>query len=182
MTHPGGEMTASARVSARRRRCSNGNAMIEWMLVLLPYMAILTFFFDVTFAIYSWSTIQNAVREGCRYAITFQTSGQLGQDASIKQVVAQYSMALVASNSSLINVNYFAPSAPNVAIAPGATPAGNVPGNIVEVSIQSYPIQWLFPLSGTIINPYRSTTPSAISVYSSDILGGFPAGTSSVAR
>jgi Flp pilus assembly protein TadG len=176
-------MSAGAKISARRRRGSTGNAMLESVFTLLPLIAVLTFFFDMTFAIFSWSTIQNAVREGCRYAITFQTSGSLGQDASIEQVVEQYAMGLItSSNATLMQVNYFTPSAPNTAIALGASPPGNYPGNIVEVSVQGYPLSWLFPLSGTLVNPYRGTSPASISTYSSDILGGYPAGVTTVAR
>lgn len=175
-------MNGSAKVSVRRRRQSGGNTFIEWMFTLLPSMAILTFFFDVSFAMFSWGTIQNAAREGCRYAITFQTSGTNGQDASVAQVVQQYGMGLLATNSPLIHVNYFTPAAPNTAIPAGASPAGNVPGNIVEVSVQAYPLTWMFPISSTIANPFRSTSPANISVYSSDILGGFPAGVVSVSR
>lgn len=159
--------------------------MLEWALVILPTLGIITSFFDVSFALFSWTTLQNAVREGVRYAITFQTASGLGQDASIKQVVATNSMGLLSSSSTLIQVNYFLPTAPNTAIAVGASPAGNVPGNIVEVSVQAYPLKWLVPISGTCCNgtsPYRSQSPANINVYSSDILGGFPAGLSSVAR
>lgn len=156
--------------------------MVEWMLVILPTLAIITAFFDVSFALFSWSTLQNAVREGVRYAITFQTSGSLGQDASIKQVVASNSMGLLTSTSTLIQVNYYTTVAPTTAIA---APNGNDPGNIVVVSVQGYPLQWLVPLSGTCCNgnaPYRSQSPANINVYSSDILGGYPAGENSVTR
>src|SRR6202050_1441352 len=176
-------MTAGTKVSARRRRGSTGNTMLESVFTLLPLIAVLTFFFDMTFAIFSWSTLQNAVREGCRYAITFQTSGSLGQDASIEAVVEQYAMGLItSSNASLMQVNFYSPTAPNTAIALGATPPGNSPGNIVQVSIQGYPLSWLFPLSGTLINPYRASSPATISTYSLDILGGYPAGVTSVAQ
>ena len=166
------------RATSRRRRRSGGNTMIEWMLTILPSMAIITFFFDCTYAIFGWSTVQNAVREGCRYAITFQTMTGQGQDASIATTVQNNAMGLL-SNTSLVHVNYFAPTAPNTAIA---SPGGNVPGNIVEVSIQGYPLQWLFPISGTIASPYRGSSPASINVYSSDVLGGYPAGVNSVTR
>ncbi len=169
--------------SEQRRRKSNGNAMVEWMLVLLPTMALITFFFDLTFALFSWTTIQNAVREGARYAITFQTMTGLGQDASIETTVANNSMGLVTVAGGLINVNYYTQAAPNTAIA---APNGNVPGNIVEVSIQSYPLVWMVPLSGglagTALTPYRSSSPGSVNVYSSDVLGGYPAGVASVTR
>jgi Flp pilus assembly protein TadG len=166
-------------ISLERRRKSGGNAMLEWMLVLLPTMALITAFFDLSFALFSWTTIQNAVREGCRYAITFQLQTGLNQDASIKQVVASNSMGLVTAGGGLIFVNYFAQATPNTSIA---APAGNSPGNIVEVSIQSYPLNWMVPISGTFANPFRGTSPASVNVYSSDVLGGYPAGVNSIAR
>jgi hypothetical protein len=149
------------------------------MLVMLPTMALITAFFDISFALFSWATIQNAVREGCRYAITFQTMTGLNQDASIQTTVTNNSMGLVTVAGGLIHVNYFTQIAPNTAIA---APNGNVPGNIVEVSVQAYPLNWMVPLSGTIANPLRSTSPSTVNVYASDVLSGFPAGVISVAR
>jgi len=177
MEPSGGLSGGRLKVSERRRRSSSGNTFVEWMLTLLPSFAILTFFFDVTFAMYGWSTLQNAVREGCRYAITFQTSGSLGQDASIEAVIEQYSMGLISSsNASLMKVTYYAPSAPNTAIASG----GNIPGNIVQVAVVGYPMQWLFPISGTIVGPFVTNLASTINVYSVDVLGAYPAGTTSV--
>jgi Flp pilus assembly protein TadG len=157
---------------------------VELALVILPFFALLSGFFDVSFALFSWTTLQNAVREGCRFAITFQTTTPSGgacsgQDDCIEQVVQQYAMGLVTEAGGLIHVNYYTQAAPTTLIA---SPGGNVPGNIVVVSVQGYPLQWLVPLSGTVINPYRSTSPSTISVYSADVLGGFPAGVTSVAR
>jgi len=147
---------------------------------MLPTLAIICAFFDISIALFSWSTIQNAVREGCRYAITFQT-GANGQDSAIELVVQANSMGLASATAKpqLIFVNYFAPGAPNTAIA---APNGNVPGNIVEVSIQGYTLSQLAPISGTLANPYRSTSPASIAVYSSDILGGYPAGVNGVTR
>ena len=173
-------MNSRERSKSRKRR-SGGNALVEWMLVLLPTLGLLTAFFDVSYALFCWSTIQNAVREGCRYAITFQTITGYGQDSSIEQTVAADSMGMVSASSSpqLIFVNYFTQTNPNT---PMAAPNGNLPNNIVEVSIQNFPLQWLVPISGTIIDPYRSVQPATISVYSSDVLGGYPAGVGSVSR
>jgi Flp pilus assembly protein TadG len=153
--------------------------MIEWMLVLLPTMALITAFFDITFTLFSWATIQNAVSEGCRYAITFQTITGDGQDLSIQTTVAADSMGLVTAAGGLISVNYYTQAAPTTAIA---APNGNVPGNIVRVSIQGYPLNWMVPLSGTIANPFRPSSPATINVYASSVLGSYPAGMGSVAR
>ena len=45
--------------------------MMEFALFVLPTFAILCGFFDLGMAIFSWNTLQNAVREGARYAITY---------------------------------------------------------------------------------------------------------------
>jgi Flp pilus assembly protein TadG len=153
--------------------------MLEWMLVLLPTMALITGFFDITFALFSWSTIQNAVSEGCRYAITFQTISGDGQDLSIKTTVANDSMGLLTVAGGLIHVNYYTQAAPTTAIP---APNGNVPGNIVQVSVQSYPLNWMGPLSGTIVDPFRSTSPSTINVYAVSVLSPYPAGVGAVTR
>jgi hypothetical protein len=66
-----------------------------------------------------------------------------------------------------------------------AVRGGSVPGDVVEVSVQNISFSWLAPLSGSYgmgIPFFRSSTPLSIAVYSSDILGGFPAGVASVTR
>jgi Flp pilus assembly protein TadG len=155
--------------------------MVEMALVLVPFLAILCGFFDLCMVTMRWTTLQNAVREGCRYAVTFQRTSGLGQDASVRTMVQQYSMGLVSAtaNPPIITVEYYSPSASNIPIA---TPNGNVPGNIVEVSVVNYPWAWLAPISGTLSNPFYATTPFRITVRSADILGGYPAGMISVPR
>ena len=188
-------MLARSRVSERRRITSSGSQWVEMAFVMLPFFAIITAFFDVSFVLFSWATIQNAVREGCRYAITFQTAPPSGaswtcnshQDNCIQNDVAANSMGLLTVAGGLINVNYYAMATPNTPIA---SPNGNLPGNIVVVSVLSYPLNWMIPLSGTggggMLNssssPYRPTSPTTVNVYSSDVLGGYPAGVNSVAR
>jgi Flp pilus assembly protein TadG len=146
--------------------------------------ALIFAFVDFGLLLFRWSTLQNAVREGCRYAITFQTSGTNGQDASVGAIVQQYAMGIVTTGDSPqhIFVNYFAPTNLNSAI-PVAN-GGNVPGNVVEVSVQNVSWAWLAPISGSFAsgNLFRSLTPITLHIYSSDILGGYPAGVNSVNR
>ncbi len=170
----------STRTSARRRATSGGNVMVECAFTLLPMFALLLGFIDVGMMVFRWATLQNAVREGSRYAITLQTSGTLGQDASIEQVVQSYAMGLVKTTDSpnRIMVNYYSPTDLNTPITTG----GNVPGNIVEVSVQGIPFSWIMPLSGTLSGPLYASSPVTLNVYSLDMLGGLPPGVSSVAR
>jgi hypothetical protein len=172
--------TASQRfpVSERCLRRSGGNAIFESVFTLIPTFAIIFAFMDFGLMIFRWTTLQNAVREGCRYAITFQTSGGLGQDASIEQVVAQYAYSMVSPSDSPqhIFVQYYSPTT-FAQIASG----GNVPGNIVQVSVRNVSFSFLAPLSGTLWGNIKYTTsPLTLRVYSSDILGGYPVGVTSV--
>ncbi len=171
---------ASGTASARRKRRSGGGAILEGAFTLIPTFALIIVFADVGLMLFRWGTLQNAVREGCRYAITFQTMQGLGQDDSIKQVVARNAMGLVSTSDTTqhIFVNYYSTSDLTTPISGG----GNSPGNLVEVSVQNASWSWIMPLSGTSSRPYYITKPFTVNVYSSDILGGYPAGVTNVPR
>lgn len=125
---------------------------------------------DFGFMIFKWTTLQNAVREGTRYAVTFQTDSSGHQDTSIKDDVVAFGMGFVTTSD--VTVAYYSPTTLLV-ISSG----GNVPGNLVTVSI-SKPFTWIAPLSGTYAA--KTNTPFTINVSASDILGGYPVGVSSV--
>jgi len=88
-----------------------GNTILECAFTLVPLLALVFAFADLGLLLFRWSTLQNAVREGCRYAITFQTSGGLGQSASVEAVVQKYAMGVVTTTDSPqhIFVNYYTP-------------------------------------------------------------------------
>ena len=168
-------------LSERNRRRS-GQAIVESVFTILPTFALIFAFVDFGLVMFRWATLQNAVREGCRYAITYQTANGQGQNASVEAVVQQFSMGFVKTtdNPQDIFVNYYAPS--NLT-TPIVGVGGNAPGNIVEVSVQGVSWAWIAPLSGSYggsVSQYRSTTPITLNIYSSDILGGYPAGVNSV--
>jgi len=174
-------VVSASRPFQRRGRRARGSIIVECALTLIPLLALIFAFADLSLLLFRWSTLENAVREGCRYAITFQTSGSLGQDASIEQVVQTYAMGVVTASDQPkhIFVDYYAPTNLNTSIATG----GNIPGNIVQVSVQNVSWAWIAPLSGTLgAGNLYSTTPLVFSAYSSDILGGYPAGVNSVTR
>ena len=157
-----------------------GNTILELVFTLVPTFALIFAFIDFGLALFRWSTLQNAVREGCRYAVTFQTQSGMGQDASIKAVVSQFSMGLVTPNDNPqhIFVAYYSPSNLTTPIASG----GNTPGNVVQVSVSNITWSWLAPLSGSFTTNTTYGSTYGMSVYSSDILGGYPVGVTSVTR
>ena len=77
--------------------------LIEVAVVFVPFLAIFMALFDFGMAIFLKNTMQFAVRQGVRYAITSQTMPGMGQDDSIKSVVTKFSFGFL---------NYVAPGTP----------------------------------------------------------------------
>ena len=154
-------------------RSTRGNTFLETALVLTPVLALLFGIIDFSMAIFVRATLQSAVREGVRYAVTYQTSGGC-QDASIKAVVQSNAMGLVSSsaNGALIHTRYYAPTD----LTTEVTGAGsNAPGNVVQVSVENYQWAWVAPL----LRPGGSIN---VNVYAADRMEGLPGGTSPPCR
>lgn len=116
---------------------------------------------DFSVAILLKNTVQTAVREGVRYAITGQTiAGAGGQDNSIRKVVEQNSLGFLnSSNASLIAISYFNPST----LQPVSGTNSNAAGNVVEVSVSGFSWLWMVPYG-------RNATPLQIAAASADIV------------
>lgn len=175
-------MLKKRQISRARRRRSSGHVVIESALTMMPTFAMIFFFFDLGLALYRWSSLQNAVRAGARYAITMQTDSATGtvrtnQVAAIKARVASNSMGFVHTGDSNLFVRFCPQSNPDVC----STTSGNSPNAIVEVSVENVSYHRLMPLSGLYArNPYYASNDLSISVFSSDILGGYPVGVTNV--
>jgi hypothetical protein len=50
-----------------RRRRSSGNVIVESVFTMLPTFAMILMFVDMSLMLFRRATLQNAVREGCRY-------------------------------------------------------------------------------------------------------------------
>jgi Flp pilus assembly protein TadG len=156
-----------------RARSRSGNSALELSFVLLPMLALFLAIVDFAVPIFLKSMFTSAVREGCRFGITYQltyngtTYGS--QTAAITAVVQGYSLNFLSgSNASLINVQYYSPTSPfSQLTGTGA----NDPGNILQVSVNSY--QWT-----PIVPLWRSGAPMTISAVSADRLEGLAAGAS----
>ena len=142
-----------------------GSQVVELGLVLLPLCGFVFLILDMAWAFYAKSTLQNAVREGVRYAITSQTMAGKGQDDSIKTVVQQNAMGLLAGEDrlALISVQYYLPN--TLQEVSGLN--SNQGGNIVEVSVQGYSLPPLGPI-------LRNPAPLSLSVQAYDRMEGSP--------
>ena len=178
------------RSKSQRRLGRNGSGLLELAFFMMPAFALICGFLDVGMALFTWNTLQNAVREGTRYAITYQIDGSGHQITSIKNTVSTWAMGFVRASSTsssgssvpYIEVNFYTP--PTIANPNGSlvTAAGtaNAPGNIVEVCIKNYPYALMAPFSGSVsattANAFYATpgTSLRVQVFSADVLGGTP--------
>jgi hypothetical protein len=141
-----------------------GNAAVETALILLPLLALTYAFIDHGLVVFLQSTFQHAVREGVRYAVTYQTIGGMGHDASIRQIVVEQSMGFLRGKEDAVKIRYFDPVTFNEV-------PDNVPGNIVEVSIEGYEHRWLAAL-------WRAPGGITLGARAADRMEGLPTGAS----
>ena len=143
------------RKSGRRGRAfgSRGAEPLEFTLVLLPLLAMVTVLVDTSWAVYTKSTLQRAVRIGVRNGIVL-TASQMAQGTcltdTVKSAVQANAMGLLRGDSGLamVKVHYFQPPAANsnsAAVDVSANPDGNQPGNIMQVSVENYSLVPLLP-------------------------------------
>jgi Flp pilus assembly protein TadG len=170
--------------SARRRKKESGNTIVELALILTPMMALLLAIVELSLPIFKKSTFVSAVREGCRYGITYQTlyngTNYASQTAAIKAVVQANAMGFL-SDPSMIYVKYYNPTSsptPFTDVTGGGTGVANADGNIIEVSVQGYTHTWMVPANwsyGTTSFQVTNTSLPIIAM-SADRLESLPVG------
>jgi hypothetical protein len=92
-------------------------------------------------------------------------------------------MGLVTANDSpqTIGIQYYSPQ--NLETPVGA--GGNVPGNVVEISIQNINMGFLLPLTGAAtagMPMVQNASATQVRIFSSGIMGGYPLNVTSVPR
>jgi Flp pilus assembly protein TadG len=128
--------TPPIQASPGRRRTQGGNALVEGALSLLPILAVGFALLDYPLALFIQNTLQGAVREGVRFAITQQTGGG-GQDAAIKTQVETFAMGFltdadITAGISSFSITYYDP---NSSLTTAVTGVGsNAQGHICVVS------------------------------------------------
>lgn len=143
--------------------------MLETAFMLIPLLAILFGIFDYAVVVFLKNTMQFAVREGVRYAITSQTMPSMGHDASIKQTVMNNSLGFAnllsptGNGLAQISITYYNPV--NMSAVTGS--GSNVGGNIVVVAANGLRWRWMAPV-------LHNATPVTFSVSSAGIMEATP--------
>lgn len=144
--------------TSRHRRGESGAALIEFALVLLPTLGFLFLLLTLSWVIFGWVCIQEAVREGARTAVTCTPS--IGLTAAVDSVVEQYSFGFVTTKnaSSVLSVSYYDPTT----LKPIS---GNVTtGDVVKVAVNGLQLYQFAPI---LENGY---TPLYVSAASADMM------------
>jgi Flp pilus assembly protein TadG len=147
-----------------RRRRQRGSQIIEMTLVLLPALMFLFLILDVAWAVYTKATLQYAVAQGVRYAITSQTVSGLGQRASIQTIVQANAFGRLNGTAGaatgvngwnniyvdwyLVNSDGTLTNEDGVVGGNGMQADGSLP--LVKVSVQSFASKTFMPTIGII--------------------------------
>jgi Flp pilus assembly protein TadG len=163
----------------RKKNRLRGQTLIEFTMALPLLLLLLFGTLNVSWLIYRAASLQFAVREGCRYAVTNQvlllqdTGGNnYGVIESVKYIVQQRAMGLLGSKPTdpgyqYIHVNYYSPS--SSLTSPDTSSTQNRSGNLVEVSVVGVP--------GTNLIPFMPVFfPINLAARSSDRVEGAPIG------
>jgi len=137
--------------------------LIEATFVTVLMFGLLFLLIDLCMALFAKAALEEAVREGVRFAVTERnTSGQNYLNDSIKQVVQQYALGMLngPSGACKIAINYYNPYT-------GAASTGHG-GDVVEVSVAGYTYRPVALL--------KSGSPIPIGAFASDVLEQCPLG------
>jgi hypothetical protein len=159
------ETKLHAGVSPRRRLRERGSEPVEATLVLIPMLLMTFLMLDLSMVIFLRTTMQEAVREGARYAITGQNTTGPCQDDSIKAVVKTYALGFLRTGAAAasIHVQFINPK--------NGGQGTNAPLQMVNVKIEGYkystlaPFErlnyplYIFATASDLIEPYSGASP-----------------------
>ena len=153
-----------AALSTKLRAKDSGSTTVEFSLVTLPIFAILFMTIDVSWIIFGSACIQEAAREGSRYAVLGSGQAETTLDTGIKQVVQQYSFGLIQTSN--ISVDYYPPAGYSSAGPPSnidGSAQATAAGNIVKITVHGVTIKSAGPI-------FRLAAPLQLSASASDVM------------
>lgn len=116
--------------ASERRHGQRGAEALVGALVMMMILPLMFMIVDIAWGIFIKVSLQHAVREGVRYAITSQTAsdgsgGSLGHLASIKSVTLKAAGGIMAGQEDKLTVKFYDSGSPSLAedLAPPATGA-----------------------------------------------------------
>jgi Flp pilus assembly protein TadG len=158
-----------------KRHAERGSTLVEFSLVILPLIGFLFLTLDVAWIFFGWACIQEAAREGVRYAVTGSGQAESTLDTSIlNNAVIPFSFGFVnAQNapsvnttSSVVSIDYY----PSSGYSSSGTPAAldgqanaTAAGSVVKVTIHGVSIGSFGPI-------LRSAAPTILSASAADVM------------
>jgi Flp pilus assembly protein TadG len=147
----------------RSLKSEKGSEIVEFGLVIVPLLAFVLLIVDIAWVLFAQSSLQHAVSEGVRYAVTSQTMTGMGQDASIRTVIINNAFGFVTNaTASNIAINFYNPSTL-------AATNSNAGGNVVEIVVSGVNVYPLGPI-------WRSKSAMVLTARSSDVMEASPGG------
>jgi len=145
-----------------------GSEILEFAFVLIPILGFIGLTVDIAWGVFSRCTLQHAVREGVRFAVTARTiEGKSSHIESIRAVVQKQALGLLAGDrAQLIHVRYYDPETLSDL---GTGKGANAGGNIVEVSVEGFSWLPLMPIA-------RDGTPLKMTARAMDRMETLPPG------
>ncbi len=155
------EVLRRGRGSGRKGRGESGSVLVEFSLVIVPFLALMFLTMDVAWVLFGWASLQEGVREGVRWGVTGQLlAPNTGLDSSIKQMVNLCSFGFAPTT----RVQYFSPlTMAEVTGQPGATTGGNLIKVTSTITLKS-----LMPIWQT--NNRVAAWPVNLTAASSDVM------------
>jgi len=144
-----------------RKSGERGSQVLEATMVFVPMLLMTFLMVDLSMVIFLRTTMQEAAREGTRYAITGQNTTGPCQDDSIKAVVKSYAAGYLGTTAgaATIHVQFVNPST--------GGQGANAPGQIVNVKIENYQYNAMAPFQ-------RLNYPLFVSATASDVIEPYP--------
>jgi hypothetical protein len=145
----------------KRKSRESGSQVVEATFVIIPLLLMTFLMLDLSMVIFVRTTLQEAVREGCRFAVTGQlVPGITHQDDSIKWVVKKFAVGFLSSgsNANTIHVQFVNPA--------NGGQGTNIFPNIVNVKIEGYKYSAMAPFE-------RLNYPLYVYAQASDVMEQF---------
>lgn len=163
--------------SRKRQRGAETLAGALALIVMIPFIVVIT---DIAWGVFVKVTLQHAVREGVRFAVTNQVSsnpggGSFGQLDSIRGVVSRYAGGVLQGQEDKVTVKFYSGTTLNE----DTGPSRNRGGNVVMVSVENYeyePILNINKLAGWSELEIKKNNPIIITVHAADRMESCPMG------